>query len=136
LHITIETAGTVFRPVACDLMSVSPKLANSTPVDREGGRWADRHERLRIQPDVLRRLVADYEHQLKFVVTRPEDLPEIHSIIEQAGAVRGRVVLMPEGCDPVLLRERSLWLVEIAKREGMRFSPRVHVDLYGNRRGV
>ena len=31
LHITIETAGTVFQPVACDLMSISPKLANSTP---------------------------------------------------------------------------------------------------------
>src|SRR5215831_18622011 len=28
LHITIETAGTVFEPVACDLMSISPKLAN------------------------------------------------------------------------------------------------------------
>ncbi len=31
LHITVETAGTVFAPVACDLMSISPKLANSTP---------------------------------------------------------------------------------------------------------
>ena len=31
LHITIETAGTVFAPVVCDLMSISPKLANSTP---------------------------------------------------------------------------------------------------------
>src|SRR5262249_44631393 len=37
LHITIETAGTVFRPVACDLMSISPKLANSTPGDPQ---WA------------------------------------------------------------------------------------------------
>src|SRR5262245_8628508 len=27
LHITIETAGTLFLPVACDLMSISPKLA-------------------------------------------------------------------------------------------------------------
>ena len=31
LHVTIETAGTVFAPVACDLMSISPKLSNSTP---------------------------------------------------------------------------------------------------------
>src|SRR4051795_4605464 len=31
LHITIETAGTVYHPVACDLMSVSPKLKTSTP---------------------------------------------------------------------------------------------------------
>src|ERR1022692_3133813 len=32
-HITVETAGTVFVPVACDLMSISPMLANSTPDD-------------------------------------------------------------------------------------------------------
>lgn len=136
LHITIETAGTVYHPVACDLMSISPKLANSTPQEREGGRWAAQHDRLRIQPAVLKRLVAEYDYQLKFVVTRPEDLAEIHAVMEQAGAARDKVVLMPEGCDAATLRERSLWLVEIAKREGMRFSPRLHVDLYGNRRGV
>src|SRR5690349_19616747 len=37
-HITIETAGTVFKPIAMDLASVSPKLSNSTPHEREGGR--------------------------------------------------------------------------------------------------
>lgn len=136
LHITIETAGTVFQAVACDLMSISPKLANSTPVEREGGRWAATHERRRIQPDVLRRLMTEYEYQLKFVVAQPEDLPEIQAILYQTGAARAKVVLMPEGSDADLLRERSLWLVEIAKREGFRFSPRLHVDLYGNRRGV
>src|ERR1700742_4603792 len=31
LHITIETAGPVWAPVACDLMSISPKLENSIP---------------------------------------------------------------------------------------------------------
>lgn len=136
LHITIETAGTVFQPVACDLMSISPKLANSTPLEREGGRWAPQHERLRMQPDVLRRLMAAYDYQLKFVVARPEDLPEIRTTIRETGADRAKVVLMPEGTEPAPLRDRSLWLVEIAKREGFRFSPRLHVDLYGNRRGV
>jgi 7-carboxy-7-deazaguanine synthase len=43
---------------------------------------------------------------------------------------------MPEGTDPERLRERALWLAEICKDEGFRFSPRLHVDLYGNRRGV
>src|SRR5438552_1684305 len=63
LHITIETAGTVFEPVACDLMSISPKLANSTPRDN---RWAAQHDRLRIQPATLRQLMDRYAHQLKF----------------------------------------------------------------------
>ena len=50
-HITVETAGTVDVAVRCDLMSISPKLANSTPRDRDGGRWAAQHERLRYQSD-------------------------------------------------------------------------------------
>ena len=40
LHVTVETAGTVYKPVVCDLMSISPKLANSTPRKRDGGKYA------------------------------------------------------------------------------------------------
>jgi 7-carboxy-7-deazaguanine synthase len=135
-HITIETAGTVYHPVSCDLMSISPKLANSTPHDREGGRWATQHDRLRIQPEVLGKLMAQYEHQLKFVVAKPEDLPEIQQLIEELKADRTRVLLMPEGTDPETLHRRGQWLVEICKTEGFRFSPRIHVELWGAKRGV
>ncbi len=136
LHVTVETAGTLFAGVACDLMSISPKLANSTPWERDGGRWAGQHERLRIDVEVLRRLMAAYAYQLKFVVSRPEDLPEIQTIVQQTNADRGRVVLMPEGTQADVLRDRGRWLVEIAKNEGFRFSPRLHIELWGNRRGV
>jgi 7-carboxy-7-deazaguanine synthase len=132
LHITIETAGTVFHPVTCDLMSISPKLAHSTPA----GKWAATHERLRIQPDVLRRLMRSYQHQLKFVVADPKDMGEIRSLLDHLAADRSKVILMPEGMEPEVLRERSLWLAETCKREGFRFSPRLHVDLYGNKRGT
>jgi 7-carboxy-7-deazaguanine synthase len=132
LHITIETAGTVSKPVACDLMSISPKLAHSTPP----GQWAATHERLRIQPDVLQHLMGAYEYQLKFVVAKPEDLEEIQRLLNQLAADRSKVILMPEGIDAQVLRERSQWLAEICKREGFRFSPRLHVDLYGNARGT
>jgi len=133
-HITVETAGTVFEPVACDLMSISPKLAHSTPDEPE--KWAIQHERLRIQPDVLARLMRDYSYQLKFVVMQPADLDEIRDLLERTGARRDRVVLMAEGTDAATLRERGRWLVEICKREGYRYSPRLHIELYGNRRGV
>lgn len=131
LHITIETAGTVFAQVACDLMSISPKLANSTPE----GRWAAQHDRLRIQPDVLRNLMTAYAYQLKFVVSAPGDLDEIRNLLESVAADRGRVILMAEGTDPATLRERGPWLAEICKQEGFRFTPRLHVDLWGNQRG-
>lgn len=132
LHITIETAGTVFQPVACDLMSISPKLANSTPE----GDWAARHERVRLQPGVLMDLMARYDYQLKFVIEKPEDLAEVRDLAAAVAADAGRVILMPEGTDPDRLRERAVWLAEICKEEGFRFSPRLHVDLWGNRRGV
>jgi 7-carboxy-7-deazaguanine synthase len=131
-HITIETAGTVFEPVACDLMSISPKLSNSTP----SGQWAKMHERVRIQRDALLELMSRYEYQLKFVIEKREDVEEARALAESLTAEPERVILMPEGTDRELLRERSVWLAEICKEEGFRFSPRLHVDLYGDRRGV
>lgn len=135
-HVTIETAGTVDAHVRCDLMSISPKLANSTPRQRDGGRWAQQHERLRYQPEILKRLIQLYPYQLKFVIVDPGDLPQVRAMVEELGAAKNRVLLMPEGIDAAALAERGRWLAEIAKREGFRFTPRLHIDLWGNRRGV
>jgi 7-carboxy-7-deazaguanine synthase len=135
-HITIETAGTVDVDVRCDLMSISPKLANSTPHDRDEGRWAGQHERLRYRPDVLKRLIDRYPYQLKFVIADPHDLDEVRAIVQEIGASADRVLLMGEGVDQAVLAERGRWLVEICKQEGFRFSPRLHIELWGNRRGV
>jgi 7-carboxy-7-deazaguanine synthase len=134
-HITIETAGTLWQPVVCNLMSISPKLANSTPMEREGGRWAAQHERLRYQPEVLRKLMEAYPYQLKFVIAEPKDMAEVETMLSEIGADVSRVVLMPEGIDAARLRERGRWLVEICKERGYRFSPRLHVDLWGAERG-
>jgi len=136
VHITIETAGTVWAPVECDLMSVSPKLANSTPHERDAGRWAAAHERLRYQPGIVRRLIESYDYQMKFVVERPEDLDEIRRVVAETGAAAGRVVLMSEGTDAATLCERGVWIAEICKQHGYRYTPRLHVELWGARRGV
>ena len=133
LHITIETAATVFQPAACDLMSLSPKLSNSTPDDPA---WRQRHEDLRLQSDVLRQLTSRYDYQLKFVVQSPEDLPEILAIQALCGTPNEKILLMPEGIDGPTLEERSQWLVELCKQHGYRFAPRLHILLYGHRRGV
>jgi 7-carboxy-7-deazaguanine synthase len=135
-HITIETAGTVTAPVVCDLMSISPKLRNSTPHEREDGRWAARHDRLRYQPAMLRTLMAGYAYQLKFVISAPEDLSEVEQMVDELAADRARVILMPEGTQRDVVQARGVWLAEICKRDGYRFSPRLHIDLWGDRRGV
>ena len=131
-HITIETAGTVFKPVNCDLMSISPKLSNSTPE----GPFAAQHERLRIQPEILRSLVSRYAYQLKFVIASEGDVAEARNVAGSLGADADHIILMPEGTDAATLHERSLWLADICKQYGYRFSPRLHVDLWGARRGV
>jgi 7-carboxy-7-deazaguanine synthase len=136
LHITIETAGTVFAPVECDLMSISPKLENSIPLEREGGRWAAQHDRLRWQPEVLKQLMREYPYQLKFVIASPGDLREVERMRQELQAPASQVVLMPEGITRAAMHERGLWLAEICKTTGYRFSPRLHVDLWGDKRGV
>jgi len=78
-HLTVETAATVFKPLPIDLASLSPKLSNSTPHDREGGRFADLHDRQRLRPEVIQRFVDQArDHrgdvQLKFVVSAEPDL--------------------------------------------------------------
>jgi 7-carboxy-7-deazaguanine synthase len=132
LHITIETAGTVFAPVACDLMSISPKLANSTP----DGVFRTQHERLRHQPDVLRRLISGCDYQLKFVIADEDDLPEVTALVSLLNAPPDKVILMPEGIAADVLERRGAWIAEICKQRGYRFSPRLHIHLYGNQRGV
>ena len=132
MHITVETAGTAFAPVACDLMSISPKLANSTP----DGVFQAQHERLRLQPDVLRRLMSEYDYQLKFVVAREADIEEVAAVVARLQAPPDKVILMPEGVTPKTLDERGAWIAEICKDRGFRFSPRLHIHLYGNKRGV
>jgi len=139
--ITIETAGTVYRQVACDLMSISPKLANSTPTEEAAGaEWIERHERTRLQREPLRKLVSDYHHQLKFVIDPDADLDqqlaEVTSIVSEARASNDVVLLMAEGTDAETLHRKERALVEICLKRGYRLSPRFHVDLFGNLRGT
>ncbi len=135
-HITIETAGTVFHEVDCDLASVSPKLSNSTPHGREGGRFAESHERQRLNVPVIQRFMDDGAHQLKFVVDRSADMDEVDALLERLRGVRpSNVMLMPQGTTAEALGARSEWLVEICKARGFVFCPRVHIMVYGDARG-
>jgi 7-carboxy-7-deazaguanine synthase len=131
-HITVETAGTVFRELPVSLYSISPKLANSTPADEP---WHTRHEQRRIDVPVLRQLMASADYQLKFVIAAPEDVDEVERLVAQVSAARERVLLMPEGVDAARLDRVAAWLVPACIERGYRFCDRLHVRLYGNERG-
>jgi 7-carboxy-7-deazaguanine synthase len=137
-HITVETATTVYKPVSADLASLSPKLSNSTPLDREGGKFAASHEKNRLNIPVIQQFIdgsADY--QLKFVVSDERDLGEIEQILGMLKRWKpADVLLMPEGTDSHTLAARAPWVAEMCKRKRFRYCPRIHVELYGNRRGT
>ena len=141
-HVTIETAGTVYADLHCDLASLSPKLSNSTPWKEENGKFAANHEKLRINLPVLGRFMAAYPYQLKFVVDRQEDLDEIESLLADLDDAdldnvdRNRVLLMPQGRTAGELSNRGAWVAEACKSRGFRYCPRVHIDLYGDTRGT
>ncbi len=153
-HITIETAGTILpNGIPCDLASISPKLSNSTPSPERDPAWAKKHESTRLQPEVIAEWIRKYPFQLKFVVSSENDLAEIKNLLSRLEtfvapprqSVRGeegtpvpldQILLMPEGIDVKTLATRSPWLVDICKREGFRFCPRLQIELFGHTRGT
>jgi 7-carboxy-7-deazaguanine synthase len=136
-HITIETAAVVFKALACDLASLSPKLSNSIPHEREGGRWAKRHDQQRLRLEVIQAFLERGDYQLKFVIDQTEDIAEVRAIVDQLRGVEpARVLLMPQGIGAEELNRRAAWLVEVCKQHGFRYCPRLHIQLFGNRRGT
>ena len=136
-HITVETAATVFRPIHCDLASLSPKLSNSAPRDREGGRFLAMHEAARWRPDVIREFLKHHECQIKFVVDAPSDMEEIDGMLAELPPIPAdRILLMPQGVTREELASRSAWLATLCLDRGWRFCPRLHIDLYGHTRGT
>ena len=132
-HVTIETAGTIHRSLACDLMSISPKLANSDPGPMRPAAARERHRAHRTRPDVLQRLLGEYQCQLKFVIGDPTDLDDVEALLSDLGlAARDAVFLMPLGTHRDELAARGRWLVELCAERGYRFTPRLHIDLWGD----
>lgn len=132
LHITIETAGTLYLPVACDLMSISPKMRNSVPDAEVDAKWHERHQRDRYAPRVIDRLTSEFEYQLKFVVADPQDLPEIDEFLARHSDIPSqRIMLMPEGTTQERLQEIGKWLEPLCEQRGLVFCPRRHIEWFG-----
>ncbi len=136
-HVTIETAGTLYLPVACDLMSISPKLRNSAPPVAEQPHWSRRHERERHRPEVVRRLIHKHTYQLKFVIHTPADLDEVGEYLKDfPEAARDRVLLMPQGTDREQLDARAGWLRAYCEARGLLYCPRKQIEWFGPVRGT
>jgi 7-carboxy-7-deazaguanine synthase len=136
-HITIETAGTLYLPVECDLMSVSPKLANSTPDAAHSPHWSQRHDRTRHAPAVIRRLVHEYPYQVKFVVDVRADCDEVEAYLRELPEIdRKRAMLMPQGTGGEALGQTASWLEPYCREHNLQFCPRKHIEWFGLVRGT
>jgi 7-carboxy-7-deazaguanine synthase len=133
-HVTIETAGIAYIPdLRCDLMSISPKLSNSTPEDVK---LAAIHEDSRLDTAVLSELIDNYKYQLKFVVDCEGDLEEIERTIEEMGPVDSeKVMLMPQARTREELMAKSAMVAAMCKGTGYAFCPRLQVLLWNAERG-
>lgn len=128
-YVEVETNGTIVPTQeirdSVDQWNVSPKLSNSGN-SREAREIAECYDR-------FNSLSNSY---FKFVVEDRDDLREIIELLARYSIPRERVILMPESTSPESLREKSVWLAEACKSEGFRFSTRLHIILYGNKRRV
>ena len=132
--ITIETSGIKFVPdLSCDLMSISPKLSNSTPMEAE---LAAQHQKQRFDLPALQQLIDGYKYQLKFVVEQAGDLKEITRCLEKLkNAEPDKVFLMPQAVTLDEYPARSKMVTDLCKQTGFRFSPRLQISLWNNERG-
>ena len=125
--VEVETSGTLpphpSHPPGVQ-WNVSVKLAGSgVPAAR------------RLCPDAIAAF-RERDAWWKFVVAAPGDVAEVLDLTARFALPRARVLLQPEALRREELIERSPWVVEACKRHGFRFSPRLHVMLWGARRGV
>lgn len=127
-RVEIETNGTIAPGQLADVIdqwNVSPKLASS------GNEGLHRTREQAIES--FARLPHAY---FKFVVCGPADLEEVEALCASAGVPAERVLLMAEGRTPAEQIDRSPWVAEASLARGYRFSPRLHVLLWGDRRGT
>jgi 7-carboxy-7-deazaguanine synthase len=139
-YITLETNGTIFGDFAdyIDLLSISPKLSSSTPFDTK---YEKMHSANRINPDVLKKFnrvnfQGKYDIQWKFVFCDNKDIDEIKELQNAIGFPDDRIYLMPEGINESDLSERRIETVEMCKKHGYKFTDRLHIIIWGNKRGV
>ncbi len=136
-HITIETAGTLYLPVDCDLMSISPKTTNSAPDAIDYPRWHRRHQRTRFAPHVISRLLDDFNCQIKFVVDNESDIQEIDEYIRQfPRIVASDVYLMAQGRSQQELSRVESWLKPLCQQLEYQYCPRKQIEWFGSVKGT
>jgi len=133
-HITVETSATQFRPIRCDLISISPKLSNSTP-DKDSP-YRQMHEQRRLNISAIQRFIEQHDYQLKFVASDKSDLDEIEAVIKQlTGIDRDKVMLMAQARTQEEYRRVGPTVAQMCIDYNYRYCQRLHVELWSDQPG-
>jgi len=124
-----ETNGTMVPDAAFDAAidqyNVSPKLANS-----------NNPKQLREKAAAYRFFAQSEKAHFKFVIAEKTDLQETLELIDRYHIPHHKIWLMPEGSSRQSLSRRRKWLVEVCKTYGFRYTDRLHVQIWGSKKGV
>lgn len=144
--VTIETEGSEFVQTCADLISLSPKLSSSTPrlgninpyTNQEVKQsHIDQHEKWRQNYEAMALMINRHEdYIIKPVVTNERDLIEVEELLDKLNVPNNRVYLMPAGVTDEQLNATRKWLFDVCIKNGYRYSDRLHVIVYGDKRGV
>jgi organic radical activating enzyme len=126
-EVEVETSGTV-EPSA----ATPPGIQWNVSIKLSGSGVA---EAVRIHPAAITAFRAR-QAWWKFVVSEPDEVGEVLQLAERFALPRERVLLQPQGLRAEELAARTPWLVEQCKAHGLGFSPRLHILIWGARRGV
>ncbi len=127
--IEIETNGTLVPSHDLDFCikqyNVSPKLANSNNA-----------EKLRDKQLAMQFFTQSKKAAFKFVIEKPNDLNEVLELISKYQIASEKVYLMPQGTTGKELIDKQQWLVEQCKSHGFNYTDRLHILIYGDKKGV
>ncbi len=126
--IEIETNGTISpNPKLLPLIetwNVSPKISNSR-IDLD----------IRFNETVLKEFVGLRNSYFKFVIQKEKDICEVSELVQYLKIPRERIFLMPEGNTAAKVHQVTEWLAPLCVKRGFRLSTRLHILLWGDKRG-
>ena len=135
--VTVETNGTLYHENDAQFISISPKLMSSSMDPDHGAK----HLRSRVRHAPLISIIKDHEYQFKFVVNTQQDIVEIKEIADILFDMTGininpHIWLMPQGITQEQFDSKMKWLVRICKEYDWRLTDRMHIRIFGNKKGV
>lgn len=134
--VAIETSGSLYQKVVCDLVCISPKRDSSDPDSLRYPNEYARHRKARLNLQPLRSLLSDHSSAiLKFVIATQTDVEDAHQLVKELGLPASRIYLMPCATSQVVIQDLAPQVAAWALQYGFRYSDRLHVRLWGNEKG-